>query len=175
MKPECAQCRTANQPGQVYCSKCGNDLRAKSFRGGRRTFYFAMWGQEAQAQHQEMIGQLAERAKRTTRRVRWSALLLAGVVAVLVRDSLRELLSGLNVTHVAIGFVVVLFVGALLRCAPRVFLFPGEYFSIEGTKAHNGKPRCIWCGHVGVYTHGAYADSTKYHDCSGCGRTMYIS
>lgn len=74
-----------------------------------------------------------------------------------------------------VGGLLFWFLPRALMFIPRGVLLTREYFSIDGTKVHNGKPRCIWCGHVGVYTHGAYADATKYHDCSGCGRTMYIS
>lgn len=54
-------------------------------------------------------------------------------------------------------------------------LSASQYYSIPHSQTGGGKPRCIHCGHVGLYTHGAYATNTKYHDCSRCGMTLYYS
>lgn len=50
-----------------------------------------------------------------------------------------------------------------------------EYFSLPDSSTHYGKPRCIYCGHAGIYTHGQYKSSTTFHDCAKCGQTLYTS
>jgi hypothetical protein len=50
-----------------------------------------------------------------------------------------------------------------------------QYNLLPGSSTESGKPRCVHCGHVGLYTHGKYRSETKFHDCSKCGVTLYTS
>ena len=57
----------------------------------------------------------------------------------------------------------------------RVHLSAAQYNALPGSSTESGKPRCVHCGHVGLYTHGEYKTDTKYHDCSKCGVTLYTT
>lgn len=125
-----------------------------------------------------MVAALADQELRRARRSRImvAALTLVGVgVYLRWQPTVAALPGGMFVVAFMFGIILLTVLPRALMCVPRTVLLPAEYFSITGARMENGKPRCIWCGHVGVYTHGAYAVSTKYHDCSGCGKTMYVS
>ena len=70
---------------------------------------------------------------------------------------------------------------AFVTCIPGSWLLvpvnlsKTEYYSLDGSQTPSDKPRCIHCGHVGLYTHGKYKTATKCHDCSKCGTTLYTS
>lgn len=71
-------------------------------------------------------------------------------------------------------YVVVAFILFLIGLA-RPTLSHSQYTSIPGTATNRDKPRCVHCGHIGIYVHGKYKTNTTYHDCSSCGRNLYTS
>ena len=55
-----------------------------------------------------------------------------------------------------------------------------QYYSLPGSRFDNGDHRCIFCGMRGrngrgIYTHGQYRSSTKFHECSKCKELLYTS
>lgn len=55
-----------------------------------------------------------------------------------------------------------------------------DYYTLPGSQFERGDHRCIHCGHRGrdgrgIYTHGKYRSSTKYHECSKCKHLLFIS
>jgi hypothetical protein len=64
---------------------------------------------------------------------------------------------------------------AFFSAFTRSYLSITQYKVLRGSSTNSGKPRCIHCGRVGLYTHGKYRSNTKFHDCSKCGVTLYTS
>jgi hypothetical protein len=55
-----------------------------------------------------------------------------------------------------------------------------QYYSLPGSRFNNGDHRCIFCGMRakdgrGIYTHGQYRSSTKFHECSKCKEELFTS
>jgi hypothetical protein len=55
-----------------------------------------------------------------------------------------------------------------------------QYYSLPGSRFDNGDHRCIFCGMRakngrGIYTHGQYRSSIKFHECSKCKELLYTS
>lgn len=55
-----------------------------------------------------------------------------------------------------------------------------QYYSLPGSRFENGDHRCIFCGlrakdGRGIYTHGQYKSSTKFHECSKCQKELFTS
>jgi hypothetical protein len=55
-----------------------------------------------------------------------------------------------------------------------------QYYSLPGSRFDNGDHRCIFCGNRaqygrGIYTHGQYRSSTKFHECSKCKEELFRS
>lgn len=55
-----------------------------------------------------------------------------------------------------------------------------QYYSLPGSRFDNGDHRCIICGNRakygrGIYTHGQYRSSTKFHECSKCKTELFRS
>lgn len=50
-----------------------------------------------------------------------------------------------------------------------------QYFAIEGSSTPRGAPRCLSCGHVGIYSHSRYRSRRTWHDCRKCGTTLYLT
>ena len=59
-------------------------------------------------------------------------------------------------------------------------LTQSQYYSLPGSRFVNGDHRCIFCGlrakdGRGIYTHGQYKSSTKFHECSKCKQELFTS
>ena len=73
-------------------------------------------------------------------------------------------------------FAVLLFIGSLGNKAIR----QSQYYSLPGSRFGDGDHRCIFCGNRakdgrGIYTHGQYKSSTKFHECSKCKKVLFAS
>lgn len=55
-----------------------------------------------------------------------------------------------------------------------------QYYSLPGSRFDNGDHRCIFCGARavdgrGIYTHGGYRSSTRFHECTACKTELFVS
>lgn len=71
---------------------------------------------------------------------------------------------------------VLIFFGSMGKKA----ISQSQYYSLPGSRFDNGDHRCIFCGMRakdgrGIYTHGQYKTSTKFHECSKCQKELFTS
>lgn len=71
------------------------------------------------------------------------------------------------------AFFVILVLSATFMGRNR-WLTQEEYYSITGSRNHNGEHRCIFCGNKGIYRQGEYAGNTKYAQCSKCQEPLFF-
>ncbi len=177
---ECFDCHTPFTRSTKFCSNCGKDLRPRRHAGAepsprqQRVHEPAArarleWpNPEAMAMRAGYEKAWAEHNRRRSVRMRW-AVVVALCAAAYV-----------GVRYGVFGGVMVGTLGSVMLAQMASGYVAGgmhaqQYFALPYSQAESGKPRCVWCGHVGVYTRGAYATSTKYYDCSKFGKTMYYS
>jgi len=161
---KCHDCNHEIAPGQKFCKNCGRDLRPRAERASRPAEGF-----EA-AEHPDFAPALQ---KIVTKRQRGKNFWLwvfvsAGIVAFLVLAALGAF---------AVGIPVFLFFwafGAIATSGPAR-ITDAEYRALPGTADSNGKHRCAYCGHKGIYRHTPYRTSTTLNDCSKCGKNLFVS
>lgn len=49
-----------------------------------------------------------------------------------------------------------------------------EYYALPFSRDEFGNHTCVFCGNTGIYRHGEYGKSTKYVDCSQCGKNLWV-
>lgn len=49
-----------------------------------------------------------------------------------------------------------------------------EYRALPGSSDASGTPRCVYCGHRGVYCKGEYKTSSTWHQCTGCRKHLFV-
>jgi hypothetical protein len=85
-------------------------------------------------------------------------------------------LLGLAGGAVPVGLIFLTIAGLVYRRLARdAHLTHAEYFGLEGSSTPAGAPRCVCCGHIGIYAHGKYRSRHTYHDCRKCGTTLYMT
>ena len=164
---ECFDCGNTITPQDHYCPKCGRQIR------GRRRREHSTPPSWPQAESVTALNKILEENVAASERFKsqfikwWFIALFPVAVALYFVWNFFALVVG-----VAIGGGIGIFIPLLTQ--PRG-LSSAQYYSIPHSSTDNGKPRCIYCGHVGLYTHGQYRSYTKFHDCAKCSRNLYIS
>jgi hypothetical protein len=183
----CTNCGNALNEGDKFCASCGTPLGSReprptghqnaSHRHRRKYHKPAQTHQEQGANPTEKEYSprgrneagvtrfnelIAEKAKRK-RMILWP------ISALLAAWTLFEL--GFLDGFFFIFFAFILFLIGLARPT----LSHSLYTSIPGTATNRDKPRCVHCGHIGIYVHGKYKTNTTFHDCSSCGKNLYTS
>lgn len=177
----CTQCGTPHDDSANFCQKCGTPLNAtvaepQQVEPSRERRHNPQ--RQAIRSFPQSVEQadtlIHEKWKRQFKLCCGAAIGIGAIGLLILFCCIQPVLS-------VGGFLFMLFLllgclGVLSYGANRkIYLSFAEYHALEGAATSNGKTRCIHCGNVGLYTHGAYAETTKYHDCSRCSKTLYTT
>lgn len=163
---ECPTCEKPMPAAAAVCAHCGKTKKApdhSSKRDAKQATFVKLLDQR-RMEHQAL------RAKAQSRH-RYGLTGAAIVLLLLVTGVFSRLLPGGS---------LVLVIGLALFAACLVYANSGgvtkaQYEALAAIDSRNGKPRCLYCGHTGIYRHTPYKSSQTLNDCAGCQEHLYIT
>lgn len=168
----CFECEAEVSDDAAFCHKCGrrvarNKPHDASF-GKSRSHPAPELQAKSRAEHAALRAGIVTKAK--TKSQKTIAFFLASCLLLAMFWAGD---SDPSEFEYFIAFYVLLVLAATFRGRDR-WLTQGEYYSITGSRDHNGKHRCIFCSNKGIYTRGEYAGNTKYAQCSKCEEPLFF-
>jgi hypothetical protein len=180
----CRKCGTELGQVDFFCGKCGmprngnrsndNTRNQESHQRSKAPRVNAMETKEGRARFDEIVNKKNASASAQRKR-RW--IICIFLLSICVASALFA-----SVFQVRVWFLVsgVLFFASLLKGSHALNTAPdywtqADYYSIPGSRNQQGEHNCIYCGNRGIYTHGAYASSIEYSDCSRCKTTLWLA
>ena len=156
----CKKYQTQINDNDSFCSTCGTQQNVSREDGNRFV--------QASKTH-EGIAQI-RLIKARHRKINTVGYSIIGI-SVIVSVGLYMMTKDFVAFYLGIPFVIIS--GIYLQVVE--LWSESEYYSVPGSRDETGKHRCIWCGHLGIYRHGAYRSAAKYADCSKCGSSLWFS
>jgi hypothetical protein len=179
----CKNCGTQLGEDDKFCSACGTPVATGDAReGAAPAFPNGNNRPEPRKQRNQQNGHrrpfipdpeaLAQLNRFLAKKTKLKRVIAWPIAALCALYALFCLYVG-EIGGVLLGLAFTL--AAFFSAFTQSYLSVSQYKSLPGSSTESGKPRCVHCGHVGLYTHGKYKSAAKYHDCSRCGVNLYTS
>lgn len=166
MSKTCFRCETELPQGASFCPGCGKDVRParEKVKKEHQKPEQTAASQKALDEYRRIRHSIAAQANWINKRVMIVQFAATLICLLAVYNPLD--LSWADAPGAVAGIVCI--VCFFLYEKSDRWLEPGEYYQIEGSRANDGKHRCISCGNRGIYRKGEYASDVTYAMCSKC-------
>lgn len=172
---KCFGCGAELDPSAAFCGKCGRQVRGKgegrapgSGEARQQKERDAALRKRGAAELDALRIRIIQGAQESNRKTKPYALGLAIFAVVVYMVSGEFNFYSLIPFAIALGLWI-----AMARNDGYRWLGSSEYYSITGSTDPNGKHRCIFCSHKGIFKRGQYKGNSTFSYCSKCREPLF--